>query len=82
MEAMRQSWTDERLDDLNHRVDQRFDEVDKRFDKVDRRFDRMEGDIREFRTEMNERFDSLQRSMLQASVLLIVALLGVIATQL
>jgi hypothetical protein len=31
---------------------------------------------------MNERFDSLQRSMLQASVLLIVALLGVIATQL
>jgi hypothetical protein len=75
VEAMGQSWTDERLDDLNHRVD-------KRFDRVDRRFDRIEGDIREFRTEMNGRFDSLQRTMLQTSGLVVAALIGVIATQL
>ena len=86
---MRQSWTDERLDDLNHRVDQRFDGVDKRFDKVDRRFDRMEGDIREFRMEMNARFDSLQhssdslqRTMMQIGGMVVAALVGVIATQL
>jgi hypothetical protein len=82
MEAMRQSWTDERLDDLNHRVDRRFDEVDKRFDRVDDEF-------REMRVEMNARFDSLQhsseslqRTMLQTSGLIIAALIGVIATQL
>ena len=89
MEAMRQSWTDERLDDLNHRVDRRFDEVDKRFDKVDQRFDRIDGEFREMRVEMNARFDSLQhsseslqRTMLQTSGLIIAALIGVIATQL
>ena len=31
---------------------------------------------------MNSRFDSVQRSMFQASVVVIVALIGVIATQL
>lgn len=49
MEAMREAWTDDRLDDLNRkvddgflRVDKRFDTVDKRFDKVDSRIDRIE----------------------------------------
>jgi len=28
MESMRESWTDERLDDLNHKVDAGFDRVD------------------------------------------------------
>jgi archaellum component FlaC len=107
---MRQSWTDERLDDLNAKVDQRFDQVDQRFDRVDQRFDRVdrrfeqvdrrfeqvdrrfeqvdqrfdrvELDIREFRSEINGRFDSMQRTMLQSTVLVIVALLGIIATQL
>jgi archaellum component FlaC len=122
MEAMRQSWTDERLDDLNRNVDRRFDQVDRRFDKVDQRFelvdqrfdqvdqrfdqvdqrfeqvdqrfelvdqrfDRIEGAVEAFRaemlgfrSEMNQRFDSMQRMMLQASVVLIVGLLGVLAT--
>jgi len=96
MEAMRQSWTDERLDDFRGEVNRRFDEVDRRFDKVDQRFDKVDQRFAELQTEivsiradlkgdfdlMHTRFDSLQRSMFQASVVLIVAVLGLLGTQL
>jgi tetrahydromethanopterin S-methyltransferase subunit G len=96
MEAMRQSWTDDRLDALNEKVDRRFDEVDRRFDEVDRRFsevdrrlDNVEGEVKELRREMtagfdlvHARFDSMQKTMFQSSVLVVAALLGIIATQL
>lgn len=49
MQTMRESWTDERLDDLKENVNERFDQVDKRFDQVDKRFDRVEGEIGELR---------------------------------
>lgn len=39
MDAMRESWTDARLDDFAAHTDRRFDAVDKRFDAVDRRFE-------------------------------------------
>jgi hypothetical protein len=69
---MRESWTDGRLDDLSHRVDEGFRRVD--------------ADIRDLRTEMNSRFDALQRTMLQIGGGMIAALLagfmGLIATQL
>jgi hypothetical protein len=68
MEAMRVSWTDERLDDLSHRMDQGFDRVD--------------ADLRELRTEMNTRFDALQRTLILATGGMIAALIGLIATQL
>jgi DNA anti-recombination protein RmuC len=49
----RESWTDERLDDLKGSMNERFDAVDKRmnerFDAVDKR--------------MNERFDAVDRRM-------------------
>jgi hypothetical protein len=64
MESMRQSWTDERLDDLNNRVDEGFKRVD--------------ADLR----ALNARFDGLQRTMLQVGGGVIVALVGLIATQL
>ena len=68
MYRMRESWTDERLDDLSHRMDGGFRRVDT--------------DIRDLRTEMNSRFDALQRTMLQIGGGMIVALIGLIATQL
>jgi chromosome segregation ATPase len=52
MEAMRQSWTDDRLDDFRAETARRFDAVDKRFDKG-------EGGIKDLRTEMNGRFDQI-----------------------
>lgn len=64
METMRQSWTDERLDDLNNRVDNGFRRVG--------------ADLR----ALNARFDALQRTMLQIGGGVIVALVGLIATQL
>ena len=75
METMRQSWTDDRLDDMSDRIDQRFDQVDQRFD-------RLETDVTALRTEMNTRFDSLNRTLLQVGGGVIVALIGLIATQL
>jgi tetrahydromethanopterin S-methyltransferase subunit G len=35
----REKWTDERLDDLNNKVDDGFDAVDKRFDRLEARID-------------------------------------------
>jgi hypothetical protein len=82
MEAMVKDWTNERLEE--------------RFDATGRCFDRVDADIRELRSEMNTRFDrvgadmqaiaeridALQRTMLQLGGGAIVALLGLIATQL
>jgi hypothetical protein len=82
MEAMRQSWTDDCLDDLSRRMDERFDHVDT--------------EIRELRTEMNENsrrlqdeIGAVQRTMIQvgggliAGVLgLMAAVIGLVATQL
>jgi tetrahydromethanopterin S-methyltransferase subunit G len=53
MELMRESWTDERLDSLNGKVDAGFKQVDERFDGVDKRLD-----------ELEQRFDSLQLTLL------------------
>jgi len=48
MEAMREAWTDERLDDFRA-------EVNRRFDEVNRRFDRLEREVKGQRVEMNTR---------------------------
>jgi hypothetical protein len=53
MEAMRKSWTDDRLDDFAKGVDRRFDEVDRRFDEVDRR-------IGEFDQRVDKRFENVE----------------------
>jgi len=90
MEAMRESWTDKRLDDFRGDVNRRFDEVDRRFDGVDRRFDKVDAEFRDLRLEMSDRFgrvearfDSLQRTLLQISGGTIATLVaGFIATQL
>lgn len=73
MEAVRESWTDDRLDDLANRMDRGFDRVDK--------------DIRDLRGEMNTRFegiekrlDSLQRTMIWFSGSLFVAIFGLMVT--
>jgi hypothetical protein len=76
MESMsRANWTDERLDGFARNTGRRFDEVDRRFDGVDRRLDLVETDLRELRSDMNARFNSvdtclhaLQRTMVQATI--------------
>lgn len=51
---MRESWTDERLDDFAAHTDQRFDSLERR----------METGF----SEMNARFDGLQRTMTQGVI--------------
>jgi hypothetical protein len=93
MEAVRESWTDERLDDFRAEtarrfgdVDRRFDEVDRRFDAMDRRFDALDKRIEDRFNGIDQRFDALQRTMLQFGggviIALLVAFLGVVASQL
>ncbi|MEX2106733.1 MAG: hypothetical protein WD810_07520 [Solirubrobacterales bacterium] len=72
MAAVREAWTDERLDDLSQRMD--------------RGFDRLDTDIREVRTEMNTRFDVMDARMdgMQRTIIVgfVSVLASVIATQL
>lgn len=65
----REKWTDERLDDLNK--------------KVDDGFARLDADIRELRAEMNEgfrtvdaRFDAQNRNMMAGFFLVIATIIG------
>jgi hypothetical protein len=87
MDLMTKSWTDERLEERFDRIDDRFDGVGRRFDgvdlrfeAVDHRFDRVDTEFRELRGEMNNRFDAMQRLIIQMLVTLIVGFAGVIAT--
>ncbi len=60
MEAMRQSWSDDRLDALNDRVDAGFARVDEQFARVDERFAEVDRkfELQEERMERRfERFD-------------------------
>jgi tetrahydromethanopterin S-methyltransferase subunit G len=57
---VRESWTDERLDDLKAKVDEGFKKVDQRFEKVDQRFDRLEARVFT-REEAEQRFQVVDR---------------------
>lgn len=82
MYKMRESWTDERLDDFRSEVNRRFDEVYRRFDQVDKRFDKVDAELH----RVNDRLDGLHRTLLQIAggtiATLIAGFAGVIATQL
>jgi hypothetical protein len=85
MEAMRESWPDDRLDDFAARVDRRFEEVDRRFDEVDRRLDAF--DARLSRIEAG--VWGLQRTIALGFVAItggiiagFAAMIGLVATQL
>jgi hypothetical protein len=74
MDAVRDAWTDERLDDLSRRMDNGFDRVDADFrelrSEMKSGFERVDVEIRELRSQMNDgfervdtRFDALQRTL-------------------
>jgi hypothetical protein len=96
MEAMREAWTDERLDDLNHRVGEGFKGVGSEFRglrlEMRTEFAAVRGEIdslgAELRTEirgMRAEMATLNRTMLQigAGAVVTVALgfLSILATQ-
>ena len=82
---MRKSWTDERLDHFEGKVDHRFDEVDRRLDKMDlevnRRFDKMDREVNRRFDEMGSRLGRLEygvSTVQRALVYLAVAQTGAI----
>ncbi len=75
MASMRQNWTDERLDDLNSKVDRGFERID-----ADLRAHRSE--FAALRSEMKAGFEGMYRLMIQLGGGMIVALIGLVATQL
>lgn len=77
----RQSWSDDRIDGLERKVDEGFRHVDRSFAQVDRRLERVEDELGELRGEMSARFDSMQRGMLVFGTTMFAALLGAFATQ-
>ena len=63
MQTMRESWTDERLDDLNERAAEGFERADKRFDKLEAR-------IEDLQEETARRFEAQNRVMVMAVIAL------------
>jgi hypothetical protein len=64
MEAVRSSWTDDRMDDLkgqvvelDRRMEQRFAQVDRRFAQVDQRFAQIEKRMDEGFHQVDQRMD-------------------------
>jgi hypothetical protein len=66
MDVVREAWTDERLDDLTRRVDHGFDRVDM--------------DLREIRSDVNSRFDTMQRTMVIGFVTVLASTVSVLAS--
>jgi tetrahydromethanopterin S-methyltransferase subunit G len=87
METMvREAWTDDRLDDLNKKVDQGFAKVDRRFEslegRMDTRFNSLEERLDARFGRIDERFEALNRTLIGSAAVIVAALLGIIATQL
>lgn len=57
---MRESWTDERLDEFGKRMDERFDRVDERFNEVDAKFKEVDKRF----DKIDSRLESMQKTMI------------------
>lgn len=87
---MRESWTDERLDDGFDRVTTDISSLREEVGSLGKELhgevgylrQEVKSDLDSFRLETNARFDGLQRTLLQVGSGVTVALIGVIATQL
>jgi hypothetical protein len=88
---VRETWTDERLDDLNKKVDDGFVRISGDIRELRGNIGELRGDIgglrkegqQEFldlRKEMNERFDALNGRLLAGFFVLIAAMIGSTAT--
>jgi hypothetical protein len=90
---MREAWTDERLDDLNHRLDEGFRRIDGdlRALRIETKteFASLRGEMNARLDRIDDRFEALQRTMVHAAVGMsaafiagFAALIGLFATQL
>jgi hypothetical protein len=93
MEAMREAWTDDRLDDLADRMDRGFDRVDKDIRELraetKSEFTVLRGELNERFEAVGARLETINRTMVQAAIGMsaafiagFAALVGLVATQL
>jgi hypothetical protein len=84
MEAVRESWTDERLDDLSRRMELGFAEVKAELRReIGGVRDELRtglGSVREELCAVRQELHSMQRTMIQLQGIMIAALLGLLAT--
>lgn len=79
MYKMRESWTDERLDDFRGEVNRRFDEVDRQFGKVDQQFGKVDQRFDKVDAELhrvNDRLDGLHKILIFTALSLMSATLA------
>jgi len=69
--APREKWTDERLDDLNKKVDKGFADTKAEIKET-------KAEIADLRREMKEGFEALRRDLHTGAVVIIGALIGLI----
>ena len=86
---MRQSWTDERTDDLKDQVDRIDAKVDHLDAKIDKGFARLDGKIDRASDTQTARINALNQTILTATgrlfgacIAVVIAIIGLIATQL
>ena len=58
------------------RIDKRFDQIDKRFERIDKRFERVDDKFDAMQSEMNLRFESVQRTMMMGFVTLFASIVA------
>lgn len=77
---MRESWTDERLDDMRTEVRDLRAEVRDGFKGVDGEFARLRTEMKAGFDRVDDKFNSLQRMLIWFSGSLSVSLIGLLAT--
>jgi len=80
MQAVREAWTDERLDDLNHRVDQIGQRLDRGFAEVREEFRAVRGEMREEFACVRGEMAIMNRTFVALFGTTIVGFAGTIAT--
>ncbi len=76
MVEQRNTWNDDRLDELAKDVKAGFAKVDARFDKVDARFDRVDARFE----KVDAKFERLYHVLIGSAISVVVALIGCVIT--
>jgi len=63
MQTMRDKWTDERLDDLNAKVDRGFERLDADIRQLRAEMQALRAEMSALRAEMNARFEEMSTRM-------------------
>lgn len=76
MMTPRETWTDQRLDDLNKKVDDGFERLDGDMRELRGDMKDLRGEMNELKREINERFESLKHTLIGAAAVIAAALIG------